>query len=456
MSSELLVDDVSLLEATNATLADAARPTPSDFVIARPMIEVAHLGKDYRKFELTKSGEDGSMRAVLARVLRTQRGGTGASHALAAVDDVSFTINAGETVGLVGRNGAGKSTLLKMLSLVTTPTKGRIALAGRVGSLLELGIGFHADLTGRENVYVSSAMYGMGRAETAKRLEAIVDFAELEAFIDTPLRHYSSGMRARLGYAVASHVDADILIVDEALSVGDIAFQSKCVAHAGRMAASGRAVILVSHNSSLLATLCQRGLLLDRGRLLADGPIESVLETYLRLLDQAKGEHVADVDSTARNGVGDVRAIAVTLHPERLPAPSVELVVGEAVRIDIALTQARPGLRCRLNIMSAAGRLVSLLDSASGAHLELTATSTASTHPRVSVDVPELLLPPGSYSIGLRVEADGELQDVMPRAATFHVGPGHVRGRRVGFQEGDVVLPHHWRHNDSTAGAPTS
>jgi lipopolysaccharide transport system ATP-binding protein len=453
MSSELLVDHVSFTSSENAAPPDEAGKVPTVPAYMRPMIEVAHLSKDYQKFEHTKTGEDGSMRAVLARVLRTQRGGTGGSHALAAVDDVSFTINAGESVGIVGRNGAGKSTLLKMLSLVTTPTRGRIALAGRVGSLLELGIGFHADLTGRENVYVSSAMYGMGRVETGKRLEAIVEFAELEAFIDTPLRHYSSGMRARLGYAVASHVDADILIVDEALSVGDIAFQSKCVAHAGRMAASGRAVILVSHNSSLLATLCQRGLLLDRGRLVADGPIESVLETYLRLLDRTSGEPVADIDSSARDGVGDVRAIAVTLHPKRLTGPSVELVVGEPVRIEIALTERRPALRCTLNIMSAAGRLVSLLDSANpGTFDERIDAATTSANARVTVEVPELLLPPGSYSIGLRVEADGKLQDVMPRAATFHVGPGIVGGRRASFQEGDAVLPHQWRLSDPAKG----
>ena len=411
------------------------------------MIEVVHLSKQYRKYELGREAEDGSFRAVLARILRTKRGGAAISSTFTAIDDVSFTISAGETVGLIGRNGAGKSTLLKILSLVTTQTTGRMALAGRVGSLLELGIGFHPDLTGRENVYVSSAMYGMGRVETARRLEEIVEFAELAAFIDTPLRHYSSGMRARLGYAVASHVDADILIVDEALSVGDIAFQSKCTQHAARMAASGKAVILVSHNLSLLATLCHRGLLLEQGKLLADGPIESVLETYIRFLDDKRGETAQDQDSMARDGVGGVRAIAVTLRAARCGQPTVELLVGEPVTLEIVLTGQMPGLRCRLNVMNAAGRLVSLLDSGNGSAYDVAreiSTSAATPTCRVTVEVPELLVPPGSYSVGLEVEAGGQLQDRVPRAATFQVSPGTVRGRRAGSKEGDAVLPHSW------------
>ena len=431
--------------AADPTARDASPDVP-DVPEARRMIEVVHLSKHYRKYELGRASEDGSFRAVMSRIVRTQRGGAGAGGSLMAIDDVSFTIDAGETVGLVGRNGAGKSTLLKVLSLITTPTAGRIALAGRVGSLLELGIGFHPDLTGRENVYVSSAMYGMGRSETVRRLEEIVEFAELAAFIDTPLRHYSSGMRARLGYAVASHVDADILIVDEALSVGDIAFQSKCTQHAARMAASGKAVILVSHNLSLLATLCHRGLFLEQGRLIADGPIESVLETYIRYLDEKRGEP-GDADSVARDGIGAVRAVAVTLRATRCGQPTAELVVGEAVTIDILLTGVRPGLRCRLNVMNAAGRLVSLLDSKNASECDVTteiAADSAQGTARVSIEMPELLIPPGSYSVGLEVEVEGQLHDRVPRAATFHVSPGVVRGRRAGTNEGEAVLPHRW------------
>ncbi len=415
----------------------------------RVMIEVAHLSKCYKKFELGRSAEDGSFRAVMARVLRTKRGGAGATSLLTALDDVSFTISAGETVGLMGRNGAGKSTLLKILSLVTTPTAGRIALAGRVGSLLELGIGFHPDLTGRENVYVASAIHGMSRIETARRLEEIVEFAELDAFIDTPLRHYSTGMRARLGYAVASHVDADILIIDEALSVGDIAFQSKCTEHAARMAASGRAVILVSHNLSLLATLCERGMFLDGGKILYDGPIEVALERYIRFLDGHRDEPGSDDDSTARGGVGDVRALAVTLHGTRCGEATTELVVGEPIKIDIALTGSGTGLRCRLNVMNTAGRLVCLLDSDNASEHDVVSSSGIS---HVVVDVPELLIPPGAYSIGLQVDANGLLQDRVPRASTFHVSPGNVRGRRAGVKEGDAVLPHIWHLPGSQGG----
>jgi ABC-type polysaccharide/polyol phosphate transport system ATPase subunit len=197
-----------------------------------------------------------------------------------ALKDISFEVKHGEVVGIVGRNGAGKSTLLKILSRITEPTGGRFGLAGRVGSLLEVGTGFHPDLTGRENVFLNGTFLGMSRREIARKFDAIAAFAEIDDFLDTPVKHYSSGMHVRLGFSVAAHLEPEILIVDEALGVGDAAFQKKCQAKMREMASSGRTVLVVSHNAGAVRELCSRAFWLDHGEMLAMGPVDQVLDQY--------------------------------------------------------------------------------------------------------------------------------------------------------------------------------
>ncbi|ACT47938.1 polysaccharide ABC transporter ATP-binding protein [Methylotenera mobilis] len=198
-----------------------------------------------------------------------------------ALDDVSFSIGAGERVGVIGRNGAGKSTLLKILSRITKPTKGKIQLVGKLGSLLEVGTGFHPELTGRENIYLNGAILGMGSAEIKSKFDEIVEFAEIEKFLDTPVKRYSSGMYVKLAFSVAAHLEPDLLILDEVLAVGDQRFQKKCFDQIRKLGKdSGRAVILVSHNMSAISQICSRCLLLDKGRLVADGETNNVLAQY--------------------------------------------------------------------------------------------------------------------------------------------------------------------------------
>lgn len=198
-----------------------------------------------------------------------------------ALDDVSFSIEAGECVGFIGRNGAGKSTLLKILSRITKPTKGKIQLVGKLGSLLEVGTGFHPELTGRENIYLNGAILGMSSAEIRKKFDAIVEFAEIERFLDTPVKRYSSGMYVKLAFSVAAHLEPDLLILDEVLAVGDQRFQQKCFDQIRKMGKeSGRAVILVSHNMSAISNICSRCLLLEKGKLVADGVTNDVLAQY--------------------------------------------------------------------------------------------------------------------------------------------------------------------------------
>jgi lipopolysaccharide transport system ATP-binding protein len=199
-----------------------------------------------------------------------------------ALNDVSFDVKQGEVVGIIGRNGAGKSTLLKILSRITEPTAGRIELYGRVGSLLEVGTGFHPELTGRENVFLNGAILGMTRAEIRKQFDAIVDFAEVEKFIDTPVKRYSSGMYVRLAFAVAAHLNPEILIVDEVLAVGDAEFQKKCLGKMGDVAKGGRTVLFVSHNMAAVERLCGNVLELSGGNVVTMGPTENVVKHYMQ------------------------------------------------------------------------------------------------------------------------------------------------------------------------------
>jgi lipopolysaccharide transport system ATP-binding protein len=198
-----------------------------------------------------------------------------------ALKDVSFEVREGEVFGIIGANGAGKSTLLKVLSRITEPTEGEVRIKGRVASLLEVGTGFHPELTGRENIYLNGAILGMSRAEIRRKFDEIVAFAEVEQFLDTPVKRYSSGMYVRLAFAVAANLDSEIVIIDEVLAVGDQAFQSKCFDKMNAVSSAGRTVLLVSHNLAAVRTLCSRAMLIDRGRIRKDGQVNGVIETYL-------------------------------------------------------------------------------------------------------------------------------------------------------------------------------
>ncbi len=231
-----------------------------------------------------------------------------------ALRDVSLHVEQGEVVGIIGRNGAGKSTLLKLLSHITLPTEGRITLSGRVGSLLEVGTGFHPELTGRENVYLNGSILGMRRREIAERFDEIVDFSGIERFIDTPVKRYSSGMYVRLAFAVAAHLDPEILLVDEVLAVGDIDFQRKCLGKLQSVAGGGRTVVFVSHNLSAVKQLCGRAYLLDSGRVVEEGPSDAIVAHYLQSAGAVQHAGVATVgDDVDRLGGQDARLLRVSL-----------------------------------------------------------------------------------------------------------------------------------------------
>jgi lipopolysaccharide transport system ATP-binding protein len=251
------------------------------------IISVEHLGKRYRIKHQAGNQRYTTLRDVIANnvkgLFKNRKLGIGIQKSeedFWALKDVSFEVKRGEVVGIIGRNGAGKSTLLKVLSRITEPTTGRVHLKGRVASLLEVGTGFHPELTGRENVFLNGAILGMSRAEIRKKFDEIVAFAEVEKFLDTPVKRYSSGMYVRLAFAVAAHLEPEILIVDEVLAVGDAGYQEKCIAQMRKFAATGRTVLFVSHNMGVVLTLCHRGLLLENGTVCADGPAEQIVSSY--------------------------------------------------------------------------------------------------------------------------------------------------------------------------------
>jgi homopolymeric O-antigen transport system ATP-binding protein len=261
-----------------------------------------------------------------------------------ALDNVSFVVPRGEVLGVIGRNGAGKSTLLKLLSRITAPTRGRIELWGRVGSLLEVGTGFHPELTGRENIFLNGAILGMTRGEILRRFDEIVAFAEIERFLDTAVKHYSSGMYVRLGFSVAAHLEPDVLIVDEVLAVGDLAFQKKCFGKMEDVTREGRTILLVSHNLSAVSSICRRAILLEEGRLVQDGPATAVIETYLRSSGTAAGEVTwPDAATAPQTAALRLRGVSVRQADSNGPTAAVNLEL--PIEIDIDYEALRPAAR---------------------------------------------------------------------------------------------------------------
>ncbi|HEV8058508.1 MAG TPA: ABC transporter ATP-binding protein [Gemmataceae bacterium] len=243
------------------------------------LYEIRHRGADNLSLRDTLSH---GIRALGRRVLGREGPRAETREQFWALQDVSFEVKQGEVLGIIGRNGAGKSTLLKVLSRITEPTAGRIEIDGRLASLMEVGTGFHPELTGRENVYLNGAILGMSRAEIRRKFDEIVAFAEVEKFLDTPVRRYSSGMYMRLAFAVAAHLEPEILIVDEVLAVGDAEFQKKCIGKMGQVAQQGRTVLMVSHQLATITNLCSRALLLRSGRLMGIGSAQEIMNEYLK------------------------------------------------------------------------------------------------------------------------------------------------------------------------------
>jgi lipopolysaccharide transport system ATP-binding protein len=335
--------------------------------VEQPAIRAEGLSKRYRigrrqRYRTLRDTLADAVRAPVRRIgaRRDRRTSAGRDDdaAIWALSGVSFEIAAGEAVAVIGRNGAGKSTLLKILSRITEPTGGTAEIFGRVGSLLEVGTGFHPELSGRENVYLNGAILGMSRREIDARFDEIVAFAEVERFIDTAVKYYSSGMYLRLAFAVAAHLEPEILLVDEVLAVGDAAFQRKCLAKMGSVATEGRTVMFVTHNLGAAGQLCERTLWIDQGRIARAGSTAEVIQAYLASMQAQQGEFVARADDPAhaRARVA-LRRVSVT----DAAGAVVDAVAGDAelrVRIEYAVAASIENVRVGFRLHAGDGTLV--------------------------------------------------------------------------------------------------
>ena len=295
--------------------------------MTRAAIRTDRLRKRYRVGQVRGAFSYKTLRDTIADAMSApfRRRPESASPHIWALDGVSVTIDPGEVVGLIGRNGSGKSTLLKVLSRITRPTEGEAELVGRVGSLLEVGTGFHPELTGRENIFLNGAILGMRRVEIRRKFDDIVDFSGVSQFIDTPVRHYSSGMYVRLAFAVAAHLEPEILLIDEVLAVGDAAFQRQCLGKMQDVSRQGRTVIFVSHNMPAITRLCARAVLLNNGRVVDDGPADTVVARYLTSeLGTAGRRQWDDPETAPGNDIVRLRSVRV-IGQDREPVESVDI-----------------------------------------------------------------------------------------------------------------------------------
>jgi lipopolysaccharide transport system ATP-binding protein len=379
-----------------------------------------------------------------------------------ALRDVSFKVKQGEVLGIIGRNGAGKSTLLKILSRITEPNRGRAILRGRVASLLEVGTGFHPELTGRENIFLNGAILGMTRAEIKSKFDEIVGFAEVERFLDTPVKRYSSGMYVRLAFAVAAHLEPEILIIDEVLAVGDAEFQRKCLGKMQDVATKqGRTILFVSHNMAAVESLCSSALLLVDGRCAVAGDAQTVVQDYLRDVNRLSATPLGE--RTDRSGSGQVRFLCVSLEGHRGSNVSAFQCGAEAVLHLIAENRTKDKLRgfhISLGIDNEMGQRVALLDSM----LVGTEISDLSPGPgSVRVVIPRMSLIPGRYRLTIYATINGIIADWIKNAAVFDVEAGdyYGTGQLPPQGQGMFVLDHRFvvsnpRSGFESAGAAAS
>jgi lipopolysaccharide transport system ATP-binding protein len=366
-----------------------------------------------------------------------------------ALKDLSFEVRRGEAIGIIGSNGAGKSTLLKILSRITEPSEGRIRLRGRVASLLEVGTGFHNELTGRENIFLNGAILGMTQQEIRKKFDEIVAFAEVERFLDTPVKRYSSGMYVRLAFAVAAHLEPEILVIDEVLAVGDTAFQKKCLGKLEGIGQVGRTVLFVSHNMPAVMNLCQKAIVLDRGRMVFQGEARSAVDFYSRTLSGADtGDHSHVVDLHANSGRRPpygrwLRRLEV-FDGDGQPLNG-DLAVGRPLRFQVEFELQRPTDRFdpRLNFVDLYGQVIF---AARASYEPDRNWGKRSGVQRMVCEIPALPLLPGEYRIDVALVVDDKVvMDYVDSAYRLRILETDFYGTGQIPSLGLFVQKHHWR-----------
>jgi ABC-type polysaccharide/polyol phosphate transport system ATPase subunit len=399
----------------------------------KPILEIQNISKRYRIEHLSRTYP-----TFREKILQTFQRNAHETEEFWALKEVSFKVNAGESIGIIGRNGAGKSTLLKILSKITPPTCGKIISRGRIASLLEVGTGFHQELTGRENIFFNGSLLGMKRKEIEAKFDEIVDFSGVEKFLDTALKHYSSGMQLRLAFAVAAHLEPEILIIDEVLAVGDATFQRKCFQKMEDIHSHGKTILFVSHNMAQVNLLCKKGILLDSGKVLFDGDMPHAITSYLQ--NNVKGNKI-DVGSLPRQGLKANDVKIKTLFLPNIPM-GLEIHEGETIEIEV-----------EFDVYNLIEELVfgfSLTDFYGNNVVECRSTSTIN---KLKINVGsyklsvtcEAPLSSGTYNLNLGCRSEKGHIEFIPSVVTLEILPS-----KDGFEEwnkpsaGLIIAKSHW------------
>lgn len=406
-------------------------------------IKAHHISKEYVLHHEQPSAYRSIREDISSSVLNLfNRKNRASDEVFNALNDVSFEIHAGERVGIIGRNGAGKSTLLKILSRITEPTSGKIEITGRVASLLEVGTGFHPELSGRENIYLNGAILGMSRIEIKNKFDEIVAFAEIERFLDTPVKRYSSGMYVRLAFAVAAHLEPEILIVDEVLAVGDAQFQKKCLGKMEDVSRnSNRTVLFVSHNMAAIQNLCDKVIYLEKGKVKAIGKTDDVIKEYLK----ASQENMQlDLSLRAdRSGNGKIRFQSVNLTDQQMQKTDA-IHCGSPAGFTINFHTSDPslkGLQIAMGIDDSMGQRITHFSN------EVTGQEIQADKGKVNIYIEKLPLKEGRYTFTLFASVNGEIADYLIDAGTFDVVAGDFfhTGKLPPEGQGSLFIQHSFR-----------
>jgi len=411
----------------------------------KPIIEVEKISKRYQ-IGASKEPYLSLRDEIVKWISPSARRARSAQEELWALKDITFNVQEGEAVGIIGRNGAGKSTLLKILSKITPPTEGKIKMRGRVASLLEVGTGFHPELTGRENIYLNGAILGMSRQEIKKKFDEIVSFAEIEKFLDTPVKRYSSGMYVRLAFAVAAHLEPEILLVDEVLAVGDAEFQKKCLGKMGEVAKEGRTVLFVSHNMASIMQLCSKGLLVESGKIRAIGTADEVVRKYLAGID-IKHNKVDLKNFQPRRGTGEVMFGAAYLQNAHQEGCR-DFHIGDKICIFFSINASsnyiNKKIKLAVELRSSDGLpLCNMVDMDSGFQID-----KIKERETISVTITDVRLYPDTYFIGLWAGSLTSIEtfDYVIDCLSFTiVDGGKLTSRRLPRSAGILFLTPEWQ-----------
>jgi lipopolysaccharide transport system ATP-binding protein len=410
-------------------------------ILDKTIIEVKNLTKRYSLGSIGFSTFANDVRKLFYK-LGIRIGAPSKKEEFLALDKINFSVGSGEVIGIIGANGAGKSTLLKILSRITEPSSGQASITGRVASLLEVGTGFHEDMTGRENIYLNGTLYGLTRKEIEIKLPSIIEFSQIEKFIDTPVKRYSSGMYVRLAFAVAAHLEPEILIVDEVLAVGDAGFQKKCIGKMKKVSNSGRTVLFVSHQLNMIRNLCSRCIMLENGKIKHDGEVEETIKRYLSGTFDKKEINLSE--RTDRKGKNNYKIQSVKFCGTGNGDDIIQS--GRDVEITIKVVSKNAfdtNIECAISIFDNDGNILSDLSNFFTNDSLLPGKQNSF---EIICVIREINLNAGDYSFNCWLSTDLELEDFVVNAGTFSIKDGDFfgTGKTLQAKKGSVLLNQNW------------